>query len=90
VLQRFGDDDSRVIRWTFSDGSIDRMTDRINPNGWDVAAYKRNPTVLFSHDSSAPPIGRALNVWSDGTRFLGDIEFVRPEIYEFGETIYLG
>jgi HK97 family phage prohead protease len=85
---RAQDDGSRVVRFVFSDGSVDRMGDTIDPNGWDLTAYKRSPVVLFAHDSSAPPIGRTVSVWSDGTRLLGDIEFAPPEIYEFAETIY--
>ena len=53
-----------------------------------MTAYRRNPSVLFAHDSSSPPIGRTVNIWSDGTRLLGDIEFAPPEVYEFADTVY--
>lgn len=88
VLQRVGDAESRVFRFVFSDASVDRMGDTIAVDGWDLTAFQKNPVILFAHDSSAPPIGRAVNIFSDGTRLLGDIEFVTPEIYEFGHTIY--
>jgi len=88
IVLRTIDAESRVVRFVFSDGSVDRVGDTIDPNGWDLSAYKRNPVVLFAHDSSAPPIGRTQHVWSDGTRLLGDIKFAPPETYEFADTIF--
>ncbi len=81
-------DDSRVVRFVFSDGSVDRMGDRIDPNGWQTADYMRNAVALFAHDSSAPPIGRTIAVWSDGQRLMGDIEFMSADVYPFAETIF--
>jgi HK97 family phage prohead protease len=82
------DPNSRIIRFVLSDGSVDRMGDTIDPDGWETDAFMRNPVILWAHDSSAPPIGRALNVWSDGTRLMADIEFVPAETYAFADTIY--
>jgi HK97 family phage prohead protease len=88
VVLRAPDDGSRVVRFVLSDGSVDRMGDTIDPAGWDLTAYKRNPVVLFGHDASKPPIGRMRSVWSDGARLLGDVEFAPPEVYDFADTIY--
>ena len=82
------DDGSRVIRFCFSDGAVDRMGDTIDPNGWDLTDFSRNPVALWAHDSSAPPIGRAANVGPEGQRLMGDIEFAPPEAYPFAETIF--
>jgi HK97 family phage prohead protease len=84
VLRDVGD---RTVRFVLSDGSVDRMGDTVNVGGWDLSAYKRNPVVLFAHDASAPPIGRTVSVWSDGTRLLGDVEFAPAETYAFADTI---
>jgi HK97 family phage prohead protease len=87
-MLRAGDEDSRVIRYCFSDGSIDRMNDTIDPNGWVLTGYRRNPVVLFSHSDRDPPIGRTVNVFSDGTRLIGDVEFADAETYEFADQIF--
>ena len=79
---------SRIVPWVLSDGSVDRGGDTVNPNGWDTKAFARNNVVLWSHDSSQPPIGCATNVHSDGTRLLADIEFAAPEVSSFAETIF--
>jgi HK97 family phage prohead protease len=80
--------DGRKIRFCFSDGSIDRMGDTISPFGWDLSDFKRNPVALWSHDSTAPPIGRASNIAVEGNRLMGDIEFADVETYSFADTIY--
>jgi HK97 family phage prohead protease len=82
------DDGSRTIRFCFSDGNVDRMGDTIDPSGWDLTDFNRNPVALWAHDSSQPPIGRAKNVGIEGQRLMGDIEFAPPETYAFADTIY--
>jgi hypothetical protein len=59
-------DDGATRTFTISTGSIDRMGDAINPHGWHTAGYMRNPVVLWGHDYSRPPIGRATSVWREG------------------------
>jgi HK97 family phage prohead protease len=88
VLRADDDAGRRVIRFTFSDGSVDRMGDTIDPNGWDLPDYKRNPVVLWAHDTTQPPIGRTVSIWSDGSRLLGDVEFATREQSEFADTVY--
>lgn len=82
------EDDSRVLRFVFSDGSIDRSGDTINPDGWDLTGFLKNPVALWSHDSSSPPIGRAANVGPVKGKLLGDIEFMPPEVSPFADSIY--
>jgi HK97 family phage prohead protease len=79
---------SRTRRFCFSDGSEDRMGDKINVRGWETANFLRNPVCLYAHDSSAPPVGKVVNIFVSGDRLMGDIRFVPPEIYEFGDTIF--
>jgi HK97 family phage prohead protease len=85
VLRDVGD---RTVRFVLSDGTVDRMGDTVAGGSWDLTAYRSNPVVLFAHDSSSPPVGRARRVWTDGTRLLGDVEFAPPETYAFADTIY--
>jgi HK97 family phage prohead protease len=81
-------DGSRKVRFCFSDGSVDRMGDTISPWGWDLSDFKRNPVALWSHDSTAPPIGRASNIAVEGNRLMGDIEFADADTYAFADTVY--
>ena len=81
-------DGSRIIRFCFSDGSVDRMGDTIEPMGWDLAPFLANPVALWAHDSSQPPVGRAQNLAIEDQRLMGDIDFAPAEIYAFADTIY--
>lgn len=82
------DDDTRRMRFCFSDETIDRMGDVIAVDGWDLTDFNRNPVCLFAHDSSQPPIGKASDVGPEGSRLMGTIEFAPPETYAFADTVY--
>jgi HK97 family phage prohead protease len=81
-------DAERTERFVFSDATVDHSKDSIDPDGWDLGIFKRNPVALFSHMSWEPPIGRASNVGIQAGQLIGDIEFATAEVYEFADTIY--
>ncbi|HEY2178109.1 MAG TPA: HK97 family phage prohead protease [Caulobacteraceae bacterium] len=78
----------RTKRFVFSDATVDHSGDTIDPKGWDLAVFNRNPVALFSHMSWDPPIGRASNVKVVGAELVGEIEFAPPETYDFADTIF--
>src|SRR5262245_54842569 len=82
--QRLAD---RRFRFTFSDGSIDRMGDRINPAGWHLDAYRKNPVVLFGHDYTSLPIGRSPWQAIQGGALIGDIEFCPKGINPLADQV---
>lgn len=49
-----------------SSGREDRDGDTINPNGWDLTAYKQNPIMLWGHNPYNPPVGKAFNLRIEG------------------------
>lgn len=81
-------DAGRKLRFVFSDGTIDRAGDSIDPEGWEVDDYMSNPVALWAHDSYSPPIGRASNVGATGGKLIGDIEFMDAEISPFADSIF--
>lgn len=84
----------RVVRFVASDETPDRVGDVIEVAGWNLTNYKRNPVVLWGHDSNdRPPIGRAVNVHrgvgpSGKPALLASIEFAPKEANPFAETVY--
>jgi HK97 family phage prohead protease len=80
--------DNRSVRFVFSDGSVDRAGDSIDPAGWQTDTFMKNPVALWAHDSYSPPIGRASNVGRSGDRLMGDIEFMSADISPFADSIY--
>ncbi len=56
-------------------GSEDRKGDVIDPSGWDLEGYRRNPVFLWAHDRSRPPIGRSQRIWVDDDALYAEVEF---------------
>lgn len=71
-----GAGDRPVVTVVGTDGSEDRHGSVINPNGWDIEPYLRNPVVLWGHQSAdIPAIGKTVNLRRSGGQWLFDIEF---------------
>lgn len=66
VLHRTSVSAGEGLDFVISDGSLDRHGTRINPKGWDLSNFKKNPIALFGHDSRFP-----LGTWSN-IRSVGD------------------
>jgi HK97 family phage prohead protease len=81
-------EDSRKLRFVFSDGTVDRSGDSIDPAGWEIDTFAANPVALWAHNSFEPPIGRASNVGAIGGKLMGDIEFMPADISAFADSIY--
>jgi HK97 family phage prohead protease len=58
VLRKGGDTASCMV----STEGVDRDGDRLFAAGADLGQYRRNPVVLFAHDSRSIPVGRAISV----------------------------
>jgi HK97 family phage prohead protease/HK97 family phage major capsid protein len=52
-----GDD---PLEFVLSDATPDRYGDIIDPKGWQIEAFKKNPIALFAHDKSFP-----IGTWED-------------------------
>lgn len=58
------------LDFVLSDGSMDRHGTRINPAGWDLSSFKKNPIALFAHRNEFP-IGRWEDIRVEGGKLLG-------------------
>lgn len=57
------------LEFVLSDATLDRMGDVIDPSGWDLTWFKKNPIALFGHNSNFP-IGTWSNVRVEGKRLI--------------------
>ena len=64
----------RAIHVTASTAAIDRMGDIVEPAGWRLDEYRRNPVVLAGHDHSQP-VARATRVAVEREALVADIAF---------------
>ena len=59
-----------------SSGKVDRLGDTIDPKGWYLTNYKKNPVILWSHSTGGmfstaiPPVGKASKVWVEDEKEL--------------------
>jgi HK97 family phage prohead protease/HK97 family phage major capsid protein len=61
------------LTYVLSDGSVDRYGDIIEPAGWILDSFQRNPIALFNHNANAV-VGNWRNVHVEAGRLLGDLE----------------
>lgn len=59
-----------------SSGNVDRLGDTIDPKGWYLKNYKKNPVILWSHSTgglgspAVPPVGKADKIWIENDKEL--------------------
>ena len=76
-----------LVSFIASTDSVDRMGDRVRQDGWDLSQFKKNPVILWSHDHSIPPIGRAKRIEVKNGRLEMDVEYTPEDINPFGAMI---
>jgi len=70
TVTRAGD---RELDFVLSDKTKDRMGDVIDPKGWELGNFKKNPIALFNHNSSFP-IGVWQKVRVDGNKLVARLK----------------
>ncbi|MCW3837821.1 phage major capsid protein [Sphingomonas canadensis] len=58
------------LDFVLSDATLDRYGDTVDPKGWDLRWFKKNPIALFGHNASFP-IGTWSNVRVEGGKLIG-------------------
>ena len=87
--------ENRTITFVASDGSRDSAHTRINPKGWDLSRFEKNPVIGYNHDvyggwgGSDPDnvIGKG-RAYVEGEELLIDITFEPKEINEKAEKVF--
>lgn len=64
-----------MVLATISTPEVDRQGDIVEPLGMDLTNFKKNPVVMFAHDYSSLPIGRARKIWADANGIYAEVEF---------------
>lgn len=62
------------LEFVLSDATVDRYGDIVDPAGWDLKWFKKNPIALFGHWSHEP-IGTWADVRVEGKKLLGRLVF---------------
>src|SRR5207244_128126 len=69
--------DKRTISIVASDFSRDSYNTRIDPKGWDLNQFRKNPVILASHDDRSFPVANAIpeTIRVQNDELLMDIRF---------------
>lgn len=80
--------DDGTAEFTVSTGNRDRDRDAVNPKGWDLTNFKKNPVVLWAHESWSPPVARATRIARDGDELVSTAKFyTEDDDYRFPRTV---
>lgn len=69
-----------------SNASVDRMGDTIDPMGWDLTNFKKNPIALFNHNYDLI-IGKWNNIRVESGNLIGDLELAEAGTSELVDTV---
>lgn len=80
--------ESRSVEFTISTAAVDRVGDTIAAAGWDLKNYRKNPVVLWAHDSRSLPVARGLNVRVEDGALKASAEFTPAGVARFNDTVF--
>lgn len=80
-------DEGLVLDFVISTESVDRDQDSIKMDGWELENYRKNPTILWAHDSRTPPIAKSLKEWVEDGKLKSRAQFTPKELNPFGYMI---
>jgi len=77
-------------RATFVASTADVVRDglRVLAEGWDVRHFRRNPVLLWAHDSRGLPIGRVTEIGVRNGELIAEVEAPPEGAYEFADTVW--
>jgi len=79
------DDVEKTLTAYISTNARDRMDEVLEPEGMDKRNFDKNPVVMWAHDYTQPPIGKALWTKRDGEGVLSKVKFANTE---FAQEIF--
>lgn len=79
ILKSVLDEEKQIVHVVASTGNEDRHKDTVNPKGWDLKNFEKNPVILVSHDYSSLPVGKAIKTWMEDDALHMHIEIAQTE-----------
>jgi len=80
--------EDRRITFVVATGEVNRNGWRLNPQGWELAAYAKCPVMLWAHDDAKLPIANAEKVWVDGDLLKVTSLFTPATMSAFNDTVF--
>jgi HK97 family phage prohead protease len=87
-IKAVNEGDTRQMQFLISTAAIDRDNDSIDPKGWDVTNYLKNPVVAFAHDYKSLPVAKCLKIGTTAKGLEALAEFPPLGTYPFADQVY--
>ena len=82
------DEQEGIVKAILSSGMPDRQGEMIDQSSWKLDEYRKNPVVLWSHNSFEPAIAQMISIAVNSDGMLeGVMKFAIKE-YDFARTIF--
>ena len=89
ILERAtGAEGFRRARFIASDETVDRYGDIIRASGWQLGNYRKNPVLLFGHQSDSLPVGKVEPIAVEGTQLIAHAEFLPEGVTSFADSVW--
>lgn len=88
VLALEGEAGKRSLDFAISTQSINRYGDTVANDGWRLDNFRKNPVVLWAHDNSMLPIGKASDIRVDGSALKSRITFTTAGDIRFNDNVF--
>lgn len=82
------DEAARTVDFVISTATVDRYGDTVAVDGWKLEAYRKNPVVLWAHDSSMLPVAKASYLRIEDGKLKARAEFMPREISGFANAVF--
>ena len=79
---------ARQFKFVISTADLDRTGDRIEPRGWQLDDYRRNPVVLFGHRHDVPAIAKASYIAVEGPQLVATATFPPEGLHPLADTVH--
>ena len=80
--------DGRIIcDFILSNGAVDRDFDTVNPDGWELENFRKNPVVLWMHDMWELPVAKSLLEKVEDGELIGRAEFTSKDENDYGYMV---
>lgn len=78
----------RLLKFVVSTGVLNRNNHRVNPQGWVLDAYRKNPVALWAHDDTMLSLGMATDVSIGEAELVAEILFTPEGLINFNDKVY--
>lgn len=81
-------EETRTATFVITTGAVDRDNDTISPKGWMLDSYLKNPSVLWAHDYSQLPVGKAIDMVATEKGLTSTVQFPPKGVHPFADTVF--